>query len=103
MKKITNYSPTVYVFALYVTTALVFLASCKERTGTPVLSTTETSDGTSLYADTATSSVKVFDQNGKVCIQQSNTYYEVINAYDRNGKIPLLLKIKKLNCALPIQ
>lgn len=95
MKKITNYSPTVYVFALYVTTALVFLASCKERTGTPVLSTTETSDGTSLYADTATSSVKVFDQNGKVCIQQSNTYYEVINAYDRNGKIPLLLKIKK--------
>jgi len=95
MKKIINYSPTVYVFALYITAALLLLVSCKEKTGTPTLSPSETSGGTSLYADTATSSVKVFDQNGKVCIQQSNTYYEVINAYDGKEKIPLLLKIKK--------
>jgi hypothetical protein len=47
------------------------------------------------YTDTSASSVRVFDQNGRVCIQQSNTYYEVVNAYDKATKIPLLLKIKK--------
>lgn len=47
------------------------------------------------YTDTAASSVKVFDQNGRVCIQQSSVSYEVVNLKGQDGAIPLLLKIKK--------
>jgi hypothetical protein len=47
------------------------------------------------YTDTSSSSVRVFDQDGRVCVQQSNTYYDVVNASDKGAKIPLLLKIRK--------
>ncbi len=95
MTTTTKKSISVLNFALHLLLAVVFLASCKERNAKPNHSASETTVGSSLYADTATSSVNVFDQNGKVCIQQSNTYYEVINAYQGDEKIPLLLKIKK--------
>ena len=51
--------------------------------------------GKATYSDSASSTVRVFDQNGKVCIQKSNTYYEIVNAYDEANKVPLLLKIRK--------
>ena len=47
------------------------------------------------YSDSASSSVRVFTDNGKVCIQQSNTYYELVDAWQGAVRIPLLLKIKK--------
>ncbi len=84
-----------YHFLLCVTTAVILLSACKERSAKNTATQTETISGTSLYVDTGTSSVKVFDQNGKVCIQQSSTSYEMINAYEEQQKIPLLLKIKK--------
>ena len=52
------------------------------------------------YSDSSVSSVRVFDQNGKVCIQQSNTSYEMVNVVDGDAKIPLLLKIKKTELCL---
>ena len=75
--------------------AILFLASCNQKPKTAadnISSAISTSKG---YTDTATSSVKVFDQNGKVCIQQSNTYYETVNWTGANGKTSILLKIKK--------
>ena len=51
--------------------------------------------GKQLYTDSSSSSVKVFNENGRVCIQQSNTYYELVDAYEGTVRIPLLLKIKK--------
>ena len=59
-------------------------------------------NGKQMYADTSASSVRVFDQNGRVCIQQTNTYYEMVNVYDSSVKIPLLIKIRKTDCATPI-
>jgi hypothetical protein len=47
------------------------------------------------YTDSSASSVRVFDQNGRVCIQQTNTSYEVVTIFQGSTKIPLLLKIRK--------
>ncbi len=82
----------VLLFGLW---SLVFgLYSCKE---TPKHSTdiTPSITGKQVYTDSSSSSVKVYNENGKVCVQQSNTYYELIDAYEGSAKIPLLLKIKK--------
>jgi hypothetical protein len=73
---------------------ILILSSCKER-GKPSVDTEEVKPGTSRFADTATSTVHVFDQNGRVCVQQSNTYYQLADVYEGTSKIPLLLKIKK--------
>ena len=70
------------------------LVSCKDK-GKPTTDDTVTTTGTPTYSDSASSSVKVFDQNGRVCIQQSNTYYQLADVYEGTTKIPLLLKIKK--------
>jgi hypothetical protein len=51
--------------------------------------------GEQTYSDSSSSSVRVYNENGKVCIQQSNTYYELTDAYEDTIRIPLLLKIKK--------
>ena len=72
---------------------LLVLSACKETPKhaadlTPI-------KGKNVYSDSSSSSVKVFDQNGRVCIQQSNTYYEMVDAYEGTTKIPLLLKINK--------
>ena len=76
---------------LFITVGL--LSACKEK---PAPKTdTQPISGKSVYSDSAASSVKVFDQNGRVCVQQSNTYYELVDAYEGTTKIPLLLKIKK--------
>ncbi len=68
--------------------------SCKETPHTSSTNSTPIS-GKEVYTDSSSSSVKVFNENGKVCIQQSNTYYELIDAYEGTARIPLLLKIKK--------
>lgn len=68
------------------------ISSCNNNTKN---STGSTSSGKEGYADTSTSTVRVFDQNGKVCIQQSNTYYQIVEAYDGPAQIPILLKIRK--------
>lgn len=52
-------------------------------------------EGTIAFSDTASSSVKVFDNNGRVCIQQTNTYYEVVDAFEGSSRIPLILKITR--------
>ncbi len=70
------------------------LVSCKDK-GKPTTDDAVTTTGTPTYSDSASSSVKVFDQNGRVCIQQSNTYYQLADVYEGTTKIPLLLKIKK--------
>ncbi len=80
-----------FAFALCL---LLFAFSCKE---TPKQSTDNSLKitGKQTYSDSASSSVNVFNQDGKVCIQQSNTYYELIDAHEGAVRIPLLLKIKK--------
>lgn len=80
-------------FYLVVLVALAF-SSCKQK-GAKTTDTTPVITGKSVYNDSAASSVKVFDQNGRVCVQQSNTYYELIDAYEGATKIPLLLKVRK--------
>jgi hypothetical protein len=52
------------------------------------------------YTDTSSSYVKVYDENGRLCIQQSNTYYELVDSYEGKTRIPLLLKINKVELCL---
>ena len=73
---------------------LLFAFSCKE-TLKHSADKSPSITGKQTYSDSAASSVKVFNESGKVCIQQSNTYYELIDAYEGSTRIPLLLKIKK--------
>jgi hypothetical protein len=72
----------------------MILASCNTHPKSPGDNALSTATGHN-FTDTSSSSVNVFDQNGRVCIQQSNTYYDVVNAYHNGTQIPLLLKIKK--------
>ncbi|MBL0309203.1 MAG: hypothetical protein IPP77_05860 [Bacteroidetes bacterium] len=82
------------VFCSLFLITLFFVSSCRNSSKKPQSDTAAIS-GKETYIDTGSSSVRVFDENGRVCIQQSNTNYEVINVYNRRIKIPLLLKIKK--------
>jgi hypothetical protein len=84
-----------YLIVLIGIIAAIGITSCNQKKSAPADNEAVSANGKAMYSDTATSSVRVFDQNGKVCIQQSNTYYQVENYYDNGGKIPLLLKIKK--------
>ena len=80
-------------FLFCLVSSVLFLNSCKE---TPKHATdSKPITGNQVYADSSSSSVKVFTDNGKVCIQQSNTYYEIIDAYEGVTRLPLLLKIRK--------
>lgn len=83
-------------FCLPVVTATVlFLASCNNKKS----SSNDTAikvNGKESYADTSSSFVKVYDENGRLCIQQSNTYYELVDLYEGSARIPLLLKINKV-------
>ena len=83
-------------FSFVIAVSILTLSACKERgktahdtigTGTPPAG--------KGYSDSSASSVKVFDQNGRVCVQQSNTSYEMVNITEGNTKVPLLLKIRK--------
>jgi hypothetical protein len=61
---------------------------------------TETSDlkpisGKESFSDSSNSFIRVYDENGKVYIQQSNTYYQLVEAYKRLDKTQVLLKINK--------
>ncbi len=83
-------------FCLSVVTATVlFLASCNNKKSssddTPIKV-----NGKESYTDTSSSFVKVYDENGRLCIQQSNTYYELVDLYEGSARIPLLLKINKV-------
>ncbi len=82
--------------AICVGFALMFTA-CKEKPKNGHDTTTTDNGGTAGkgYSDSSASSVIVFDQNGRVCIQQSNTSYEMVNIVESDSKTPLLLKIKK--------
>ena len=75
--------------------ALIVLAGCKDKKDADSSQEIGTISPGKSFSDTASSFVRVFDQNGRVCIQQSNTYYELTDVYDGTEKIPLLLKIKK--------
>lgn len=78
---------------LLVTVFLTLFAGCKnkqEDTNQTVIVS-----GKEVYTDTASSSVKVFDKDGRICVQQTSTYYEIVDAYEGNQRIPLLLKITK--------
>ena len=81
------------LFSLLLFTGM--LVSCNQKENKKTETTAVTITGKETYADTATSSIKVFNQNGKVCIQQSNTYFEIVSFYEGKNKIPLLVKIKK--------
>lgn len=85
MKSVKTLSPLI---------VLLLLAACRSKQSDTAPQTIQVSGG-KVYSDSAQSSVKVFDQNGKVCIQQSNTYYELTDVYEGAAKIPLLLKINK--------
>lgn len=84
-------------FKILVPALLLFslLHSCREKPGNNKTSDIKVSKDDS-YNDTAASFVKVYDENGRLCIQQSNTYYELVDLYEGNNKIPLLLKINKV-------
>ncbi len=92
-----NNSATGVRFAFAVILAITLLAACKEKAkdGTVVSSEKQGPIAGKGYADSAASSVRVFDQNGRVCVQQSNTSYEIVNVLDGGVKVPLLLKIRK--------
>lgn len=92
-----KYSKFTHIVAFSLVTGVLAISSCKERTGSSTTTdTTSTPSGTEKYSDSATSSVRVYDQNGMVCIQQSSTYYQLADFYKGETKIPLLLKIKKV-------
>ena len=92
-----KYSNFTRIAAFSLIGTLVLLASCKERTGSKTdTGATNSPKGNQTYSDSATSSVRVYDENGKVCIQQSSTYYQLVDFYKVDKKVPLLLKIKKV-------
>lgn len=92
-----KYSKFTHVVAFSLVIGAIALSGCKERTGSKSSSdTTSTPSGSEKYSDSATSSVRVYDQNGQVCIQQSSTYYQLADFYKGETKIPLLLKVKKV-------
>ncbi|MBK7147898.1 MAG: hypothetical protein IPH78_03530 [Bacteroidetes bacterium] len=74
--------------------SLLILAACNNKQGQNDAMET-IPEGKVAFSDTASSSVKVFDNNGRVCIQQTNTYYELVDAYEGSTRIPLLLKITR--------
>lgn len=78
---------------------LLFFSACKEK---KKASSDDTSNdilkydnAQKMYEDTAASSVRVFDNDGRVCIQQTSISYEMVDVYDNGKKIPLLLKVTK--------
>ncbi len=81
--------PLVFLFC-----SVIMLTACNQKQEKNN-STSSTPDGKIAYSDSASSSVKVFDENGRVCVQQSNTYYQLVDVYEAQSKIPLLLKIRK--------
>lgn len=83
----------IFRLLVLIISASVFTVACKEK-AKPVADTVPMDTKTG-YSDSSSSSVRVFDRDGRVCIQQTNTYYELVNAYEGTNKIPLLLKIKK--------
>lgn len=82
------------VIFLSLVTCAILLNSCKDK-GKPGADTKVVVTGSQTFTDSSTSSVTVFDDNGRVCIQQSNTFYELVDVYEGAVKIPLLLKIRK--------
>ncbi|MFN8300669.1 MAG: hypothetical protein U0T75_16320 [Chitinophagales bacterium] len=74
--------------------ALVLLTACKPKGPKPATGGIKV-EGKQVYTDTSTSSVKVFDNNGRVCIQQTSTSYEMVDAFEGTNRIPLLLKITR--------
>jgi hypothetical protein len=75
--------------------SIVLFNSCKEKGKLACDTTPVVVSGNQAYADSSSSSVKVYNDQGKVCIQQTNTYYELVDAYEGQLRIPLLLKIRK--------
>lgn len=84
-----------YNFWLATLVILTAVTGCKKKAGQTSSDTVVTTNGKD-YTDTSASSVRVFDDKGRICVQQSSTYYEVINYYEGATKIPLLLKINKV-------
>lgn len=73
----------------------VILSGCKQPSQSSDNNQPIKIEGKQVYTDTGASSVKVFDQNGRVCIQQTNTYYDMVNYISEGKVIPLLLKVRK--------
>lgn len=80
------------VFAVAVSLLILSACNTQQDQNTAIETIPE---GKVAFSDTASSSVKVFDNNGRVCIQQTNTYYELVDAYEGSSRIPLLLKITR--------
>ena len=87
-----RYLPVVCIFIM-----CIILAGCNGKPKNGHDTATSDNGGTAGkgYSDSSASSVRVFDQNGRVCVQQSNTSYEMVNIVESDSKTPLLLKIKK--------
>jgi methylenetetrahydrofolate dehydrogenase (NADP+)/methenyltetrahydrofolate cyclohydrolase len=79
---------------LFFIAALAVLSSCNQSQKKNT-DTFTTPSGKNIFTDSASSSVKVFNDNGKICIQQSSTSYQMVDAYEGSLRVPLLLKIKK--------
>lgn len=74
---------------------VLLLSACGEKNKSKTVNAIPEISGKVTYSDTSVSSVKVFDQNGRICVQQSNTYYELADFYKGEQKTSLLLKVRK--------
>ncbi len=81
--------------AFYLVISGLLLVTCCKQRNKPQTNEPVKVSGKQVYQDSSSSMVKVFDQNGRVCIQQTSTYYEMVDAYEGTNKIPLLLKITR--------
>lgn len=79
---------------------IFYLVSCNQSSNPKPTDAGIKVDAEQSYTDTSSSFVKVYDDKGKLCIQQSNTYYQLADVYDGSTKIPLLLKINKVELCL---
>ncbi|MCS6935741.1 MAG: hypothetical protein NZM35_11435, partial [Chitinophagales bacterium] len=87
-----------YASAFVIFFLTVILTGCKPNTPSPPAqepANIPSAKGEHLFADTGLSYVKVFDNNGRVCIQQTSTGYEMAEVYADDKKIPLLIRITK--------
>jgi hypothetical protein len=74
---------------------ILALASCNTKQSPTNEGGEAMISGKETYADSSSSFVRVFDKDGKLFIQKTNTDYELVEAVSNKEKHQLLLKITK--------
>lgn len=78
---------------------LYFATSCNTKSENTSSGSQAEFRGTASFEDSSASYIRIYDRDGKVFVQKTNTYYELITAYNGNQPRKMLLKITKAESA----